>query len=144
MRRYPLQALVDATGLTEAALGREVGLSGTSLKKARELGLVDAAADRCAVRLGLLPWQVWPEWLEALNRPCSADGCNERFLPPERAPHALYCSRRCAQREKVRRYRATPRGAEANRRHRRAYYAENRAYELEQKRLERVARKEAA
>lgn len=59
--RYPLAALVAASGLTEAQLARRVGLSGSTLKMARERGLVERSADRYAVRAGLHPFEVWPE-----------------------------------------------------------------------------------
>lgn len=61
-RRYSLQALVDASGLSESTLGRRVRLSGSTLKQAREHGLTERAADRCAVRLDLHPFEVWPDW----------------------------------------------------------------------------------
>lgn len=59
--RYPLADLVAATGLTEAALARDIGLSGTTLKNARENGFSASSADRYAVRAGLHPFEVWPE-----------------------------------------------------------------------------------
>lgn len=61
-RYYPLEALVAASGLSEAAMARRCGLSGTTLKNARANGLRDDAADRHAVRLGFHPSEVWSDW----------------------------------------------------------------------------------
>lgn len=100
-RYYPLCALVAASGLSEAALGRSVGLSGTTLKNARERGLREDAADRYACRAGLVPWLVWPDWLEDVEQECDARSCTRRFVPV-RSNHR-YCSHRCAVREGARR-----------------------------------------
>lgn len=145
MRRYPLAPLVEASGLGEHDLARRVGLSGSTLKKARLEGLVESAADRYAIRAGFHPYTIWPEMLDHVledvgGRQCAADGCDNPVEPPARAPHKLYCSRKCAKRERMRRYRATPAGAAANRRHRNAYYEENRGYELALKKREREER----
>jgi hypothetical protein len=67
VRRYPLEDLVQASGLTEAALGRLVGLSGTTLVKARRDGLVLDAAERYALRAQLHVFEVWPEMVEHLE-----------------------------------------------------------------------------
>lgn len=64
MTAYSLQALVEASGLSESALARRLGWSGQSLKKARANGLSEAQADRGACRLGLHPDQVWDHWFE--------------------------------------------------------------------------------
>lgn len=67
MRRYPLEPLADAVGMTVAALGREVGMSGATRTKVETFGLTEAAADRYAVRLGLHPWEVWQDWFEGVD-----------------------------------------------------------------------------
>lgn len=101
-RRYPLEALVAASGLSEAALARAVGLSGTTLKLARENGLREDAADRYACRAGLVPWLVWSDWLEDVAVPCPE--CQAPFVP-SRQGH-VFCSRRCRDRRwKRERYR---------------------------------------
>lgn len=102
-RRFALQALLDVSGLTEAALSRKVGLSGSTLKRARSLGLVEEAADRYAVRAGLLPWLVWPEWMEASIEASSiaCAGCDIAFLPAR--PTQRYCSEPCRLAAKARR-----------------------------------------
>jgi hypothetical protein len=82
--RYPLQALVAASGLTEAELGRRVGLSGSTLKHVREHGLAERSADRYAVRAGMVPSAVWPELLEQaiadVTRECASSDCTNTFL----------------------------------------------------------------
>lgn len=157
MRRYPLSDLIDASGLTEAALGRLVGLSGSSMKQARNLGLVEAAADRCACRAGLVPWVVWSDWLEDAERVCADTSCGRGFVPARMG--TIYCSPTCARRVSSRnharrRYASDPayrlRKVERNRRYKdetrksrqvkqRAYYHAN-ADELRAKRRARYRR----
>lgn len=134
-KRYPLAALVEASGMSEAELGRRVGLSGSSLTKARRDGLIESAADRYACRAGLVPWLVWSDWLEDAFVECAAEDCCERFVPRDKAN--IWCSRRCYQRVKMRRYRATEAGRENNRKWRKAWYAECAAYDIEQSRRRR-------
>ena len=105
--RYALAPLVEAAGMSEAEFGRRVGLSGSSLTKARRDGLIESAADRYACRAGLVPWLVWSDWLEDLSVECAADDCTERFVPA-RNGHA-YCSKRCRERVvSKRRYHTDP------------------------------------
>lgn len=144
-RRYPLDPLFQLTGWTMNTVTRLAACNGSEYRIRRAFGVTEQTADRLAIAAGLHPWAVWPDMAvvatqEVLRR-CAADGCDQMFLPHSRAPHALYCSPRCRQREKARRYRATEHGAETNRRHRRSYYAANSAYELAQKRREREARR---
>jgi hypothetical protein len=105
MRRYPLEALMEATGLSEAHLARRVGMDGTTLKRARENGLVASAADRYAVRAGFVPWLVWPEWIadqiEDCSQPC--EECGSPFVPVKKGHR--FCNRTCGSRNlKRRRY----------------------------------------
>lgn len=100
MRRYSLQPLVDASGLSEHALGLAVGLSGSSLVTARRLGFSEAAADKYACRLGLVPWLVWSDWLEDLEVECAERSCSVRFVP-SRKGHRFH-TRKCYYREKNR------------------------------------------
>lgn len=98
-RYYPLDALVAASGLSEAALARSVGLSGTTLKNARERGLREDAADRYAVRAGFAALEVWPDFGQAECPECS------RLFVQTRKGHR-YCSTRCYQNEYQRQWRA--------------------------------------
>lgn len=151
--RYPLAALVAASGLTESALARRVGLSGSTLKAARERGLVERAADRYAVRAGLHPAQVWDYWIDGAAVTCPE--CGRRFVPLRKSHR--YCTRdcyqRCYKREKYRARYATDsafrsRQLEKSRRYRheaapavrakqRAYYEANRHLWVEGRRRRR-------
>ena len=63
-RRFPLQALLDETGLDEARLRKLVNCSGLIWKEARERGCTLSEADRWAVRAGIHPVFVWRHlWL---------------------------------------------------------------------------------
>lgn len=152
--RFSLQALVDASGLTEAALARQVGLSGTTLKKVREVGLSESAADRSAVRVGFHPGEVWSEWGTAVASEvelarlegrtvrrcveCSAD------FPALRRDQR-FCSKRCRGLHSSREWKR--RHPEMNRASRRAYYAEHGDYERARQRRyqqQRAAERRAA
>lgn len=151
MRRYPLSALVEASGLSETALARQVGLSGSTLKQARSRGLVEAAADRYAVRIGFHPTMVWSDWGQI---PCGNERCEQSFVPTRR--RHFYCSTSCqrrvadrrskakvrqdpdrreAERRKLNAYRADPRVREIGNRMRRLRYYANRERELERQRI---------
>ena len=138
-RRYPLSALVELSGLSENALAHKVGLSGSTLKKAREDGLLEPAADRYAVRAGFHPYEVWPEMLDHALEDTSiecAGGCGTP-IQPTRADHR-FCSRRCKERVGQRRRYHTD---ELTRRRRiesaAAYYAEAGDYVRTRERLRR-------
>lgn len=95
-KRYPLAALVDAVGMSEAATARMIGLSGSTLKWARVKGLVEEAADRYACRAGLVPWVVWPDWLDDLEQECADEKCTNRFVPSRKGN--IFCSKECNHR----------------------------------------------
>jgi len=62
---WPLQPLLDANGLTRAALARRLGVSGSTVMAAGERGLTDFQADEWAIRLGIHPLMVWGwAWIE--------------------------------------------------------------------------------
>lgn len=123
MRRYPLAALLEATGLTESGLTREVGLSGSTLKKAREVGFTADAADRYAVRCGLTPLEVWPDYGQV---PCVE--CGQLFAQT-RSTHR-YCEWNCAARAgRRRRYAEDPAYREQRKAAARRHKEENRRAE---------------
>lgn len=126
MRRYPLAALIDASGLSEHALGQRVGLSGTPLIRARRNGLIESAADKYACRLGLVPWLVWSDWLDDAWVKCAAEQCTNQFVPSRKGHR--FCSTACYQRDwKARwfrdRYAQDPKFREAQRERAKAYRA---------------------
>ncbi|HEU5085704.1 MAG TPA: hypothetical protein VFU14_20350 [Acidimicrobiales bacterium] len=96
--RYPLAALIEATGRSEAELARMVGLSGSSLVAARERGLIESAAERYAVRAGLHPFNVWPEMADAAvaDAAVACRGCGEPFVPVRRSH--VFCDPACGRR----------------------------------------------
>lgn len=126
------------------------------MQDAVRLGLLVKAADRCAMKAGLHPVEVWPSWvddaLEDQSKQCPV--CRERFVPVRRS--VIYCGQRCRRLIQQRRYRARAYAAEANREARRRYYAENAEYERmrqrrwyeqvgsEMRRAQRAERKRAA
>jgi hypothetical protein len=57
--RWPLTALLSASGLSRHSLGSQLRLAGHTLRTASRRGLSDLQADRWAVRLGLHPAEVW-------------------------------------------------------------------------------------
>lgn len=113
--------------MSEAALARQVGLSGTSLTKARDWGLVEDAADRYACRLNLIPHMVWGDWQDDHKIPCPE--CGTRFVP---VPNQRRCSRRCRTNASSREWKR--RNAERNRTARRAYYELHGDYERSRQR----------
>ena len=56
---WPLQTLLDASGLTRSRLAAELHLSGATLRIAGRRGLTDRQADEWAIHLGLHPLLVW-------------------------------------------------------------------------------------
>lgn len=66
-RRYPLGALLTL-GLTRcenlSEVLRRLNISGTTYADYRDRGLGWRSADTLAGRLGFLPWEVWPQWLD--------------------------------------------------------------------------------
>lgn len=66
MKRWPLQPLLDATGLSMRRLKDVV--KGDPYP-AKTVGLSDDQADRWAVSCGLLPHEVWPDWFDAALTP---------------------------------------------------------------------------
>jgi hypothetical protein len=117
-KRYPLSALVEACGLSEAATARLCGLSGSTLQNARRHGLIEKSADRYACRAGLVPWLIWSDWLDDLEVECANDRCETRFVPSRKGHR--FCTTDCYgrqyDRDKAReRYRADAEFAAAER-----------------------------
>jgi hypothetical protein len=100
-RRYPIEPLLDMLahrGLSQHAAAELVGMSGSSLVAAREKGLLVKAADRCAMRAGFHPAEVWPSWvadaLEDHGRECAE--CCSRFVPAQ--GNHRFCRAVCRER----------------------------------------------
>ena len=61
-RRWPLEDLLKATGLSMSGLSDAVNGNPYDY---RDSGMSDLVADRWAVRCGKHPGEVWPDWFEA-------------------------------------------------------------------------------
>jgi hypothetical protein len=80
-RRWPLQPLLDACGLTSAVLAAHLHVGGNAVTLAARSGLSDRQADRWAIRLGFHPLLVWGwAWVDAAGVP---------DMPHERVAHEL-------------------------------------------------------
>lgn len=125
-------ATVDASGWVKdlGSSGRQgdaLGVNRAQVRRWRLNGLTEASAEKVAERLGFLGCELWPSMLDRaiaeVENECGASDCTERFTLPARGGFRGYCSPTCRRREKMRRYRARPHGAEQNR----AYVARYRA-----------------
>lgn len=117
MRRYPwapIETLIvgDYGDPTVVEIGGRLGIDPRQVYRWRVSGVTSEQADRISVAMGLLPYEVWPEWLEdeiaEFERGCAAPDCPERFIPPLLAlgqKLRRYCSRTCQVRTNRRRQR---------------------------------------
>ena len=68
-RRYPFAALRDVVDprheRTNLELAELLGVHPRQLRRYMQHGVTDCAADRVAVRAGVHPAVVWPEWMSA-------------------------------------------------------------------------------
>ena len=64
-RPFLLQSLLDQLQTKPSTWASRWGVSGTDLKRYMAEGLTEYQADRYAVRAGLHPGDVWPEWWAA-------------------------------------------------------------------------------
>lgn len=107
MRRWPFADLARSMGMEPSAAARRLGLSGTTWKQVRDLGLKHQSAEQRATKAGFHPAEVWGQaWLDAewdeLSIGCVARGCQERFIPTRKGHK--YCSDNCRNREGNRRF----------------------------------------
>lgn len=122
-RRYPLEPLAEAMCLSMNQACLKLGVSGTTQKEYRARGVTELVADRLAVRAGLHPCEVWPDFG---LQPC--EECGELFAATR--PGHRFCGASCRDRRSARqRYASRPETREAVLARRRRYYAENAAYE---------------
>lgn len=101
--RYPLQPLADAAGLSMPALGKRLGLKGSTWQEARDLGVGQKAADRYAVRVGLHPAMVWLDWGQDV---VEADRARKRERQAKwaREKYARDAAHRAVKQERMRAY----------------------------------------
>lgn len=135
-RRFPLHALADAMGVELPSLGRRLGIYGSTWKKYRDEGVLEATADRLAGIANLPTLYVWPELADEVKRGCAGRGCDARFVPYR--SNQRFCSKRCGNRERTRAAlavkRQDPDFREKERLRRRANYAESKHIEQRQQR----------
>lgn len=108
-RRYPLEPLLKAAGMSLSQFGRRYGISGTTRQKLGGAGLTHEQADRWAARAGFNPAEVWLSWIDDefadLAVECAERSCSTRFLPT--SSRHRFCSTRCGSRERKRQQYAT-------------------------------------
>ena len=63
-RPWPMQPLLDATSLTLSGFSHAHGVSYDTMRPAARDGLTDKQADHWAVKAGLHPACVWPDWTD--------------------------------------------------------------------------------
>lgn len=64
--KWPLQPLLDTTGVSVNEMARVVHQSGGNVYRALREGLSDSMADRWACALGRHPAEVWDGWFDAV------------------------------------------------------------------------------
>lgn len=133
-RRYPLQPLLDATGLSMKGLRARCPMSGSTYRTAIDRGLTADQADRWAVRCGMIPVAVWPELLDdaidEVTRQCASPDCSTTFvldIGGKGGTRRRYCGDTCKSRETVRAMRSRPGGTRRNVEYMRQYRAHERA-----------------
>lgn len=104
----------------------ELGTTLHQVYRWRRYGVDRDQADEFAVKIGLHPAEVWPEWVDDATRVCEAEGCGRSFVPAAHArPDQRWCSTLCRKREWARQqYRRNPEHAQAERARANAYYAQ--------------------
>jgi hypothetical protein len=132
-RRYRLEPLAEALGLTMAALCREAAVSGSTEQDVRCHGVPRDTAERYALRLGRHPYEIWFEMrdhdVEDHQVACANERCGKVFLP--RSARQRYCSTRCQKNAWMRHhYASDTEWAEARKAKSRAYWAAIRDDEL--------------
>lgn len=65
MTRWPVQTLLDQPDITTRMVCRALRASGARWHRMLDEGLDDYQADRAAIRLGFMPWDIWGDrWFE--------------------------------------------------------------------------------
>lgn len=129
--RYPVQDLLDLTGLSIGQVSRRLGISGAERARLLEIGFTDYMAEKAATSYGWHPFEVWPQLaedrIEASMLECADERCGNRFVPSRKGQRfcTVKCGRRSWDREaKRRRYAEDAEFAEAERERARAYRAQ--------------------
>lgn len=94
---------------TSGEMGRFVGVTGDQIRRWRRgCGLDRYQADHLAVRLSLMPYEVWPEWLDDAiadyppprgpERKCRAEDCDVMFSRRPNHHRQEFCTKGCQMR----------------------------------------------
>lgn len=70
---WPVAPLLDLPGVDTRRVCRVLHISGSTYRQIVERGMSTWQADRAAIRLGVMPWDVWPEWIDAGLGPLDHD-----------------------------------------------------------------------
>lgn len=129
--RYPLQPLLDTAGLNASHSVKALGLGGPEYRKYRDEGMTREVAERKALRVGLHPYEVWPEMVEHdLLEAQHAENARKERRRQYRRDYYLANRERELERQRER----DRADAEVKRRYQRWYYQANRERLLEQQR----------
>jgi hypothetical protein len=133
--------------LNDVRLAALLDVDRTQVRRWRTYGVSAVQADTLANRIGVDPYQLWPEILDAaiaeVERTCAADGCDETFVPPAKVPGKKFCSRRCKGRENRRiRYQTDPEFRAQVLADVARHYAETSDYQKRRRRIERARARE--
>lgn len=97
--RYRIQRLLELVPLSPDQTRRVLGVSGTEWPVYIQSGVAAKTAERFAERMGLHPYEVWPELAKehaALTaRACARPRCSVEFVP--RRSNHKFCCERCQQ-----------------------------------------------
>lgn len=130
MKRYPLDPLLNAMGMSHNQACYSLGLSGSTQQEYRRRGVTERVADRLAVKAGLIAYEVWPEMVDdaiaSVQKRCERPDCARPFVPLHH--RARFCTKRCKDVEGNRRRRQRPEVAQQARESAARYYAEHTDY----------------
>lgn len=81
-RTWPIAPLLDVLSAAQRVnLPDALGVSAGFLSQIEGGGLPDRTADRVAIRLGLHPCMIWPDWFDAALSPLDRDFIADGWRP---------------------------------------------------------------
>jgi hypothetical protein len=98
MKRYPLEPLFAAMGMSPNQACMSLGVAGSTQQKYRAEGVIERTAEMLATRAGFHVFEIWPEMVEDRLDDCSlpCEDCGTPFLPTRKGHR--FCSTRCQHR----------------------------------------------
>lgn len=132
-----------ALGLTHNESARTLGVSGSTWQNYMCHGVNREAAERIADKLGVHPYELWPDMVDhdAGVKPC--EECGQPFIP--NTTRQRFCDRNCAVRQWMRnRYQSDPDWRARDIARSRAYYEDYGDYCRNRQRTYRTRRKDVA